>query len=100
MIKALDPYLRRKVIKEPRPTSLGASVARTWEGFRTADPPASFMPQESQPAAMQAMDPPRQPQQMELDASFGAVLQMPAMRLRAFFALSTYFVSHMCLGLV
>jgi len=37
VIKALDPYLRRKVIKEPRPTSFDAAVARTWEGFRAAD---------------------------------------------------------------
>ena len=31
MIKALDPYLRRKVIKEPRPTSLDAAVSRSSE---------------------------------------------------------------------
>jgi len=29
MIKALDTYLRRKVIKEPRPTSLDDDIART-----------------------------------------------------------------------
>jgi len=38
MIKALDPYLPRKVIKEPRPTSLDAAVARTWEAFRAPTP--------------------------------------------------------------
>ena len=59
MIKALDPCLRRKVIKELRPTSLDAAVARTWEAFRPADP---------QPVAMQAMAPHPQPQQIELDA--------------------------------
>ena len=68
MIKTLDPYLRRKVIKEPRPTFLDAAVARTWEAFRTADPTASFMPQESRPVATQAMAPHPQPQQMELEA--------------------------------
>ena len=71
MIKALDTYLRRNVVKEPRPTSLDDAVARTWEAFRTADPPASFMPQASQQVAMQAMSPPphpQQPQHMELDA--------------------------------
>ena len=57
MIKALYPYLRRNVNKEPRPTSLDAAVARSLEAFRTADHPASFMPQESQPVAMQAMAP-------------------------------------------
>ena len=41
MIRALDPYMQRKVIKEPRPTSLDAAVALTWEAFCTADPPAS-----------------------------------------------------------
>ena len=65
MIKALDPYLRRKVVKEPRPTSLDDAVAHT------ADPPASFVLQAPQQVAMQAMAPPPQPQQpqhMELDA--------------------------------
>ena len=36
MIEELDPYLRRKVTKEPMPTSLDAAVALTWEAFRTA----------------------------------------------------------------
>ena len=71
MIKELDPYLRRKVVKEPRPTSLDDAVARTWEPLRAANPQASFVPQASQQVAMQAMAPPPQPpqpQQMELDA--------------------------------
>ena len=68
MIKALDPYLRRTVVKEPRPTSIYDAVARTWDAFSTADPPASFVPPASQQVAMQAMAPPPQPQQMELDA--------------------------------
>ena len=68
MINALYHYLRRKVIKEPRSTSIEAAVARTWEAFRTADTQASFMPHESQPVAMQAMTPPPPPQKMELDA--------------------------------
>ena len=71
MIKALDPYLRRKAVKEPMPTSLDDAIARTLEAFRTADSPASFMPQVTQQVAMQAMAPPpqpQQPQQMDLDA--------------------------------
>ena len=71
MIKALDPYLSRKVVKETSPTSLDDAVARTLEAFCTADPPASFMPQVSQQVAMQATAPtpqPQQPQHMELDA--------------------------------
>ena len=71
MIKALDPYLRRKVVKDHRPITLDEAVARTWVDFRTADPTAAFVPQVSQQVAMQAMAPPpqhQQPQQMELDA--------------------------------
>ena len=36
MIKALDHYLRRKVIKYPRATSLDAAIARMWDAFRPA----------------------------------------------------------------
>ena len=63
MIQALDSYLRRKVVMEPRPTSLDHAVARTWDAFSTADPQAPLVQQASHQVAMQAMAPPRQPQQ-------------------------------------
>ena len=71
MIKALSPNPRRKVVKEPRPTSLDDAVALTLETFRAGDQQASYMPQVPQHAAMQAMAPPPQhqkPQYTELDA--------------------------------
>ena len=50
MIKALDPYLQRKVIKEPRPKDLDEAIARTWDVFRTAQPPMP-LPQHAPPAS-------------------------------------------------
>ena len=69
MIKALDPYLQRKVIKEPRPKDLDDAINRTWEVFRTAQPPTPLTQQVSQHAHVPAIAPPQQqaPQQMELD---------------------------------
>jgi hypothetical protein len=73
MIKALDPYLQRKVLKEPKPQTLDEAVARTWEAFRTAQPPAPFVPQSPAPSyAPTASAPPPGPA-MELDT----VRQMP-----------------------
>ena len=68
MIKALDIYLRRKVIKDPRPAYIDDAVAHTLEAFRNADHPALYMPQAPQHVEMQAISPPQQHQQMELDA--------------------------------
>ena len=38
MLKALDPYLQRKVIKEPKPATLEEAIERTWRVFHTAQP--------------------------------------------------------------
>ena len=39
MLKALDPHLQRKVIKEPKPATLDEAIERTWKVFHTAIPP-------------------------------------------------------------
>ena len=39
LVKALDPYLQRKVLKDPKPTTLDEAIARAWQAFRTSQPP-------------------------------------------------------------
>ena len=53
MIKALDPYLQRKVVKPPMQTTLDEAVERTWRAFRTAQPPMPLAPQASAQAPAQ-----------------------------------------------
>ena len=54
MIKALDPYLQRKVAKEPKPRDLDEAIKRTWDAHRTAQPPVpphAPVAQQSPPSA-------------------------------------------------
>ena len=39
MLKALDSYLQRRVIKEPKPATLEEAIQRTWRIFHTVQPP-------------------------------------------------------------
>ena len=39
MLKALDPYLQRKVIKEPKPATQEEAIQRTWRVFHAAQLP-------------------------------------------------------------
>ena len=39
MLKALKPYLQRKVIKEPKSATLEEAIERTLRVFHTAQPP-------------------------------------------------------------
>ena len=70
MINGLDPYLMRKVVKEPRPQTLDDAIKKTWEVFRTSPPPLpSYQTPSSHYGSSSTQRPMQQqvPTQMELD---------------------------------
>ncbi|MGV0952579.1 MAG: hypothetical protein ACOYB3_18135, partial [Azonexus sp.] len=55
LIAALDPYIQRKVIKDPKPNTLDEVIARTWDAHRTALPVPPPAPVAQQTQGVQPM---------------------------------------------
>jgi hypothetical protein len=65
MIKGLDEYLQRKVMKEPRHVDPDKAIGRTWQVFQTAQPRQLLMPEVPQPTQAPAIAPPRSAQSQQ-----------------------------------